>query len=141
MCPSRNQSDLHVGNRRTGKHTSVLFFFQVRKNQTLPVFIQHILAAGREKLQTASTFPRLQQKMHLRIVPQGFEVTHAFHRCRNRFLINNISCSKLHCHMKAVPDQPFQNLNLYFPHQHGMNLRKLLVPHDMELWFFLLQLF
>ena len=33
-----------------------------------------------------------------------------------------------------------QDLDLYLAHQHGVDLSQLLIPHDMKLRFFLLQL-
>ena len=45
MCFSRNQCDAHIRDRRSRQYASVNLFLQMCQDQTLPVAIQHILAA------------------------------------------------------------------------------------------------
>ena len=119
----------------------MLFFFQMGEDQALPVPIQLVFTCRCKKLQSASSLPRFQKKMHFRIMTQWFKMSYAFHRCGNGFFIYNISGSEFHCHMEAFPDEMFQNLNLYLTHEHGMDFSQLLIPHNMKLWLFLFQLF
>ena len=45
MRPSGNQRNLHIRDRRTGHHTEMLLFLQMRENEPLPVPFQKIFAA------------------------------------------------------------------------------------------------
>ena len=119
----------------------MLFFFQMGEDQALPVPIQLVFTCRCKKLQSASSLPRFQKKMHFRIMTQWFKMAYAFHRCGNGFFIYNISGSEFHSYMKTFPDEMFQNLYLYLTHEHGMDFSQLLIPHNMKLWFFLFQLF
>ena len=94
MCPSCDQCNLDICDRRTGQHTDMLFFLQMRKDQPLPVPVQQIFAAIRIKLNAASTLQRLQKQMHLRIVTQRLKMSDAFHRSCNRLFIDNAALSK-----------------------------------------------
>ena len=118
----------------------MLFFLQMCQDQPLPVPIQLIFICRSKKLQPTSSLSRFQKKMHLRIMTKRFKMSHAFHRCGNGFFVYDITGSKFYCHMKTLPDQMLQDLNLYLAHQHGVDLSQLLIPHDMKLRFFLLQL-
>ena len=53
MGPAGHQRNPHIRNFRTGKDTDMTFFFQMGAHKTLPVFIQHILAAVCFKYKTA----------------------------------------------------------------------------------------
>ena len=140
MCPSGDQCDLDICDRRTGQHTDMLFFFQMRKDQPLPVPIQKILTAVGIKLNTASPLQRLQKQMHLRIVTQRFKMSDAFHRTCDRLFIDNAALTKRNVLLKPLFDQTLQNLNLHISHQLCMDLRALFFPYNMKLRFFLLQL-
>ena len=107
------QCNLHIRDRRSGKHASVFLFLQMGENQPLPVAVQNILAARREKLQAASRLTWLQKQMYLRIVAQRLKMSHALHRRSNCFLIYNVSGAEVYCYMEPFPDQPFQNLDLH----------------------------
>ena len=81
--PARHQRQPHIRDGRARQHARVLPLRQVRQNQPLPVTVQQILRAGRSQNQPAARLARLQQQMHLRIVPQGLKVADALHRGGN----------------------------------------------------------
>ena len=140
MCSACNQRDLDIRDRRSGQHTYMLLFFQMRKDQPLPVPIQKILTAVSIKQNTTPPLQRLQQQMYFRIVTQRFKMPDAFHWLCNRLFINNTALSKRDCHAKPLFDQALQDLNLYISHQFCMDLGALFFPHNMKLRFFFLQL-
>ncbi|EJX06349.1 hypothetical protein EVA_05542 [gut metagenome] len=86
MCPSCEKGNLQICNRGTGEYPFVLFFLHMGQDQPLPIFVQHILAAGGEKLHSASWLPRLQKKVYLCIMAQGFKMAYPFHWLCNGFL-------------------------------------------------------
>ncbi len=94
----------------------------MRQHQPLPVSVQDVLAAGTGKLQPAARLSRLQQQMHLRIMPQRFEMPDACDGIRNGLLVYNLTVRKLHFQPKTFRNQPFQDLNLYLAHDLYMNL-------------------
>ena len=100
----------------------MFFLLQVGEDQSLPVFIQHILAAGGVKDKPASRFSRLQQQMHLRIMAQRFKMSDALHWFFNGFLVYNVSGSEFHRHLEALLDQIFQDFNLHLSHDLGVDL-------------------
>ena len=118
----------------------MFFFFQMGKNQSLPVTCEYILTAGGKKLTTTARFTRLYQQVDFCIMTEWFKMSHTFHRLSNCFLIYNAACSKFYCHTKSVPDHFFQNFNLHLSHQLCMNLSELCIPQDMKLRLFFLQL-
>ena len=140
MCPSSQQRDPHIRNLRPGHHSPVAFFLQMGKNQTLPVPIQHILTAGRMKLQAAAWLTRLQKKMHLRIMAQRLKMSHSLHRLQNRLLIHNVPCAKFHRKAISLPDQCLQNINLHVAHDLGLDFSCRFLPQDMKLRLLLFQL-
>ena len=105
MGTAGKQSDLHIRDRRSRQHAGMLPFLQMGQNQPLPVPVQFVLAAGGSHRQPAARLSRLQQKMHLRIMPQRFKMAHALHGIRNGFLVYNISGPKRNLHAEAFPDQ------------------------------------
>ena len=135
-----DQCDLHIGNLRSGQYADMLFFRQMRQDQSLPVAIQHILTAGRLKLQTAARLPRLHQKMHLRVMAQRFKMSDSDHRLHDRLLVDNAACAKFHSNAKPFGNHIFQDFRLHFSHQLRIDLSQLLVPCDMQLRLFLLKL-
>ena len=102
--------------------------FQKGQNLSLPVPVQHVLTAGAGKLQAAAGFPRFQQQMYLRIMPQRLIMPDTNHRFPNGFLIYNLSVGKFHIQAKALQYQPFQNFNLDFPHNLHMDFRHARTP-------------
>ena len=58
-------------------------------NQFLIGDVQQIRRAGRVKLQSRAGGQGFQQQMHLRIVAQGFKMSHAFHSIGNGFLVED----------------------------------------------------
>ncbi len=140
MGPSGRQCDPQIRDGRTGQHARMLLFFQMGQDQPLPVPIQHILAADRCELQAAPRLSRFQQQMNLRIVPQRFKMSHAFHRIRDCFFVYNVSRPKFHLHMEPFQDQALQDLNLHFPHKLDMDLSQRFIPYDMQQRLLFLQL-
>ena len=105
MGAARKQSDFQIRDCRSRQHAGMFPFLQMGQHQPLPVPVQHILTAGGSHRQPASRLSRLQQQMHLRIVPQRLKMPHSLYRISNRFFVNNISCSEGHLHAEAFPDQ------------------------------------
>ena len=140
MCPARYQSNPHIGEFRPCPYSPVKLFFQMRQNQSLPVPIQNILAATSLKLQPASPLCWLHQQMYFCIMAQRLKMTYPFHCSYNRFLVDDISGVKFHLHSKTFLNLIFQDINLNLSHHLSVNLLKLLIPDNMQLWLFLLQL-
>ena len=104
------------------------FFLQMSQDQSLPVPIQHILTAQRGKLQAAAPFTRFQQQVYFRIMSQGFKMSDAFHRFRQRLLIDNASRIEFRFQSEALPQDIFQDLHLHLPHDLHMDLPLFLLP-------------
>ena len=136
---SRQQRDFHIRDIRARQHARMAPLLQMGENQPLPVPVQHILTAAAFKCQAAARRSRLQQKMYLRVMPQGLEMSHAFHGVRNRFLIYNTSRPEIHREAKPLLHQAFQDLQLHLAHDPHMNLREFLPPDHMKLRQLLLQ--
>ena len=139
VCFAGEQSDLYIGQRCAGQHAKVLLFFQMGQHQTLPVFIQHLFPAVGGKLHPAAPGQRLQQQMHLGIVAQRLVVAYAFHGLGDGLLIQNAARTKGYFQPEPLRQQAAQHFQLYLAHQLHMNFAQCLVPHHMELGFFLLQ--
>ena len=104
------------------------FFLQMSQDQSLPVPIQHILTAGRCELQSAAPFTGFQQQVHFRIMSQGFKMSDAFHRFRQRLLIDNASRIEFRFQSETLPQDIFQDLHLHLPHDLHMDLPLFLLP-------------
>ncbi len=135
MRPPGGQRNPHVRDRRTRQYPRMLSFLQMGQHKPLPVPVQIVLADGRSKLQPAARLSRLQDQMHLRIMPERLEVSHTFHPVEDGFLIDDTSLFKGGFHAEPFPDQITQHLDLYLTHQLGMNLVQLLSPDQMKLRF------
>ena len=114
------------------------FFFQMGQNQPLIIDVQHIRGADGAEHQTAAGGQRLQQQMHLGIVAQGFKMPDALHRVFDGLLIENPLVAEGHVQREALLHQTAENLLLHPPHHLYVNLPVL--PEQMQLGFFLLQL-
>ena len=134
------QRDFHIRDGSAGQHASVLLFLQMGEHKPLPVPIQNILTAVGGKLQAASPLCRLQQQMDLGVMPERFKVSHTFHTIRNRFLIYNVSGPEFHRHAKSILNQAFQNFNLHFSHNLGLDFLQPLIPYDVQRRLLFLQL-
>ena len=82
-----HQRDIHVCNGRACQHTCMHLFGQMRQNQALPVFVQHVLAARAGKMKPAAARGGFQQKVHLGVMAQRLEMPHALHRGGNGLFI------------------------------------------------------
>ena len=133
-----NQCDLHIGQRRTGQHTKMLFFFQMGQHKALPVFVQHFFPAVCRKLHSAAPWQRFQLDMHFCIVAQGLIVPHALHRLGDGLLIQDTAGPELHVQAESLCQQAAQHLQLDLAHELYMDLAQSLAPHHMQLRFFLL---
>ena len=80
---------------------------QMGQNQSLPVPVQHILAAATLKNQPASLLPGLQNQVYLRIVAQGLKMAHALHYIFNGFFIYDTACAEFHRNAEALLHQAF----------------------------------
>ena len=78
--------------------------------------------------------------MDLRIVTERFKVSDPLYRLFDGFLVYNISGAKFHFYAKALQNHLFQDLNLHFSHNLGMDLSQLFVPEDLKFGNLLLQL-
>ena len=89
--PACRKRNLKIRYRRPGKHAPMGFFHQMGENEPLPVLIKHILAAVCIHYKAAPGLSRLQDQMHLRIMPERFKMPHPLDRPPDCFLIHNIS--------------------------------------------------
>ena len=110
------------------------------ENQPLPVPIQQILAAHAVQHDAAAPGQRFQNQMHLRIVAQGLKMAHTLHRVADGLLVQDSPGVQLDVHVEALFYQAFQHLRLHLAHQLHADLRKPLVPADMQLGVLLAQL-
>ena len=134
------QRDLHIRQRRAGKHAAVALLGQVREDQALPVAVEHVLAAGGVKRQARAALGRLEQQVHLGIVTQGLKMAHALDRRRDRLLIEDAAGIDLHVHVEPLADEAFEHLDLHRAHELNMDLAQRLVPDDVQLRVLLLEL-
>ena len=67
-------------------------------------------------------------------------MSYADHRCGNGFLIDNASGSELHREAEPLLDHGLQDFQLNLAHELQMDLSQALIPEQMELRIFLLQL-
>ena len=134
------QRDLHVRQRCAGEHAAVALFGQMREDQALPVPVEHVLAAGGVKRQPRAALGGLEQQVHLGIVAQRLEMSHALDRCRDRLLIQDTAGIDLHVHVEPLADEAFKHLDLHRAHELDMDLAQRLVPDDVQLRVFLLKL-
>ncbi len=141
MCPPGQDCDLHIGQYAAGQHASMVSLHDMRGNQMLPVRIQIIRAARGCYLNAGTSLARLEQQVHLRIVPQRFKMPDTLHRLRNRLLVDDVPGAEHDCHAEALLDQTRQHLDLYLSHHLDVKLLQLLVPQDMQLRILLLELF
>ena len=137
----RRQYDLHIRDRRTSQHTCVFLFFQMGEHQSLPVPVQHILAAFRSKMHPGASLPGFQPQMHFRIMAQRLKMPHALHRFFNGLFINDIPLSEHHQHMEPFFDQALEDLGLDVSHDLDMDFPQPLIPYYVHLRDFLFQLF
>ena len=134
------QRDLHVRQRCAGEHAAVALFGQMREDQALPVPVEHVLAAGGIKRQPRAALGGLEQQVHLGIVAQRLEMSHALDRCRDRLLIQDAAGIDLHVHIEPLADEAFEHLDLHRAHELDVDLAQRLVPDDVQLRVFLLKL-
>ena len=134
------EGDLHIRKRRTCQHTDVFLLLQMCEDQTLPVPCKHIFTACGKKLTSASRFSRLDQEVDFRIMAKRLKMPYPFYRFCNGFFVDDTSSSEFYRHMKTVPDQFLEDLDLYLSHQLCMDLAKLAVPQNVKFRFFLLKL-
>ena len=118
----------------------MLLFFQMRQHQALPVPVQDVLAAVRRILHARTAFTRLQEKVHLRIMPQGFEMPHPFNGIVDGLFIYDIPASKSDQNAEPVFHHFLQDFCLHIPHELDVDLLLLFHPHHMELRVLLLDL-
>ena len=78
--------------------------------------------------------------MHLRVVAQGLKMAHTLHGVGNGLLVQDAPGVQLDVHIEALLHQAFQYLRLHLAHQLHADLRKLLVPANVELRVLLAQL-
>ena len=134
------QRDLYIRQRRAGEHAAVALFGQMREDQALPVPVEHVLAAGGIKRQPRAALGGLEQQVHLGIVAQRLEMSHALDRCRDRLLIQDAAGIDLHVHIEPLADEAFEHLDLHRTHELDVDLAQRLVPDDVQLRVFLLKL-
>ena len=87
MSPSSKKSDLYICQRRTCQNSQMFFFFQMGKNQSLPVLCKDIFTACCKKLTSAAWFSRFYEKMNFRIMTKRFKMSYAFYRLCNSFFV------------------------------------------------------
>lgn len=70
------QGDFQIGDFRSGQNSWMLPLCQMGQDQTLPVLIQHIVAALIVENESAAPLTRFQNQMDFRIVAEGLKVAH-----------------------------------------------------------------
>ena len=136
-----DQCQLHIRDHRSCQYPAVLPLHQMRQDQTLPVFIQQFLTAVCSKYQSAACRERFQQQMYLCIMTQWFKMPDTLDRIGDRFFIYNAAPAKPDIYPKTLCNQAFQNLHLDLAHDLCLDFLQLLIPYDVKLRLFLLQLF
>ena len=132
------QGDFHIRNGGPDEHTPVGLFRQVGQNQILIVPIQHIQGAPGLKHQAAALAQRLQQQVHLRIVPQGLKVTNPLHRGLDGLLIGDPAVIQGHLQTKPLFGKNPEYLQLDLAHDLHMDLA--VFPQELQLGVLLFQL-
>ena len=140
MSLPRCQRDPHIRDRCPRQHPRVLPFLQMGQHEPLPVPVQIVFADSRGKLQPAARITRLQDQVHLRVMPERLEMTYAFHPVDDRLLVDDTALLKSNLHAKPLPDQITQHLDLHLTHQLCMNFIQLLFPDKMQLRLLFFQL-
>ena len=118
----------------------MLFFFQMGKDQSLPVQIQIVGTAEGIEHQTTAPGTGFQQQMDLRIMAQRFKMAYAFHRLSDGFLIDDTSLSEGYVKGKSLANLPLKHLQLHLAHKLHLYFPQAFVPKDVQLRVFLLQL-
>ncbi len=143
MGTAGQKSNLHICQRRTGQYPQMCLLFQMCQNKPLPISVKLIFTACACKAQPAPRLPRLQQKVYLRIMAQGFIMSYAHHRFCNGLLIDNMPLPKLHFQPETFFHLHFQDFHLHFPHNPHMNRRRYcllcrpsFLPYHMQLRLF-----
>ena len=134
-----HERNFHVRQRCARQHTPVLLFRQMGQHKLLPTFIQHSVGAVCREPQPASRLARLQQQVHLGVVAQRLEMSHALNGRGDRFLINNASRAEFYREPKAVADLAAQDAQLDLSHQMDVDFAQRFVPHNSQEGILLLQ--
>ena len=104
MGTAGQQCDTHVRNGRARQHAGYRLLCKLRKDQPLPIAVEHILAARAGICDPRAASGRLQQQMDLRVMAQRLKVPRAAHRLFDCLAVNDTAFSKGHVKPKA-----FQN--------------------------------
>ncbi len=104
--PAWDQRNAHICNGRAGQYADVGLLPKMRENQTLPMAVQQVLRAGRAAAQAASTGQGFQKQMHLRIVPQRFEMPYPLHRSGDCLPIHYPARAKVRRHAETLQKPP-----------------------------------
>ena len=103
------QGDFQIGDFRSGQNSWMLPLCQMGQDQTLPVLIQHIVAALIVENESAAPLTRFQNQMDFRIVAEGLKVAHPFYFLRNGFLVYNASGAKFGTDAEPLFNHAFQD--------------------------------
>ena len=130
MGSSAHQCYFHIGERTAGKHSLVLFFQNVGKDQPLPVFVQHIFTAPALYRNAAAGFPRFH-KMYFCIVAQRFKMPCPMDRSLYRLFVDNSTGIECRIDSKTLFDLMLQYFDLDIPHYLDLDLLIFFIPHNM----------
>ena len=119
----------------------MLPLLQMGQDEPLPVQRQPVHADIRRELQSASRRAGFHHKVHLRVVPQGFEVSHALHGGGDGLAVADAARVERDLHAEAPLHQLLQHLCLHSAHQLYVQFLCPLLPEDVELRLLLLQAF
>ena len=132
-----DKREANIGDRRTGQDADMLPFLKVREDEALPVSCQHIRRAVSTKLKAAAARKWFHEKVHLRIMPEWFEVSDSLDGCGNRFFIENFSLAESNVVGEALLHEAGQHLGLHGAHERDVDLLQLLIETKVKLWKFL----
>ena len=118
----------------------MLFFLEMREDEPLPVPVEEIFAADRVENQSAARFERLEKQMHLRVVPQRFEMSDALDGFRDGFFVHDAPVVEPHVHAVALGNQADEDFRLHLSHDLRVDFAVTLVPDDVQERFLLLEL-
>ena len=74
----------------------------MREDEPLPVEIEHIRRDGARKLYARPARQRLDEKLYLRVVAQGLEVSHAEHGCGDGLAVDDAALAEADGKAEAV---------------------------------------
>ena len=138
--PPGSECELHIGDGSAGQNAAMRFFLQMGQDQALPVAVEHVLTAYAVEYQTAAARQRLQEQVHFGIMAQRLKMPDSLDGGGNGFAIGHAAGANPDLPAEAVANQAAQDFQLHLAHELELHLAELLVPCNVKLRFFFLEL-